>query len=208
MKHVSLDIHDGSVLRTRMDLLLQYKEHYPDFKVSLFWIPFDAELEISQQRLLRGELLERIKENLDWIQLIPHGLTHMPQEFLRCDRATMQDTLATIDEAMTKDGLPYEKGFCAPYWLWNKDVVDVLDEAGWWGAVDRNQPGMLKTKRFYEYSHSIDEPFWTDDREITKLHGHMTGPSANALEANLASLLHIEPDAEWHFITDYLEEKA
>lgn len=205
---ISLDLHDFSVLCNHMDTLLKIKEHYPDFKVSMFTIPYDAVREITTQgRLVREQELQKIQNNLDWIQIIPHGLTHIPREFEKCDRWTMKMTLQAIDEAFTKDGLPYEKGFCAPYLLWNQDVVDVLNEEGWWGAVDKNQPEMICPDTFYKYTHSIDEPFWASADKVIKLHGHMDRPSTNAIEDCILNLLKLPQDAEWHFVTDFLEKK-
>lgn len=205
---VSLDLHDFSILNNHLDTLLEIKSHYPDFKVSMFAIPFDAPREISTQgRLMRSRELARVKENLDWIQIIPHGLTHMPREFEKCDRQTMRMTLLAIDEAFSKDDLPYEQGFLAPYWLWNQDVVDALDDAGWWGGVDRNQPKMACPERFYQYSHSIHEPFWKSTEPVLKLHGHMDPPSSNALEQCVTNILKLPHDVEWHFVTDFIERK-
>lgn len=205
---VSLDLHDFSVLNNRLDLLLKIKEHYPDFKVSLFTIPYDYQTERSVEgRTLRDKTLEKIKENLEWMQIIPHGLTHMPREFENCDKETFRMTLASIDEAFKHDGLPYERGFCAPYWLWNQDVVDVLNERGWWGAVDRNQPKMIRPDRYYIYSHSIDQPFWGANVDNLKLHGHIDGQSKNDLEGNFIKLFKLPSNTEFCFITDFIEEK-
>lgn len=128
---VSLDFDDFSVLRNRMDLLLELKEHYPEMKVSMFTIPYDYEMESTQLALQRDKFLKLIKENLDWIQIIPHGLAHLPREFEKADTETTRIALKAIDEVFSKDGLPYVKGFKAPQWLWNKDVVRVLNEEGW-----------------------------------------------------------------------------
>jgi predicted deacetylase len=202
---ISLDLHDFSVLRNRFDLLLKLKEHYPQAKVSLFTIPYDYEVEMTTQAVYRDKALSILKENLDWLQIIPHGLSHIPREFEKADAQTMELTLEAIDQMFTKDGIPYEKGFCAPYWLWTQDVVDVLDKHGWWGAVDRNQPNMLKTKRFYTYSHSIDEDFSKATGDL-KLHGHMGKPSSNGLGDCFTNLFKIDESATWHFVSDMLEE--
>lgn len=203
---VVFDLDDFSVIRSRMDILRQIKEHYPSFKLSAFTIPVDYEYEKSQLRLNRDVFLKDIHANLDWIQIIPHGLTHMPREFEKCDRETMLMSLAAIDEALTRDGLPYVKGFKAPFWLWNQDVVDVLDEQGWWGASDRNQPDMLRTKKHYEYTHSIDEPFWNAKTDLLKLHGHMTSPSSNNIEDCLLNIFKLPADATFHFASEFVEE--
>lgn len=208
MKKVALDLDDFSVLNNRMDLLLKVREHYPDFKVSLFTIPFDAQIESNPQaRTLRDKSLELIHKNLDWIQIIPHGLTHMQNEMANVDYYQFRDlVLPAIDEAFTKDGLPYVKGFKPPYWLYNADVVRVLDERGWFTATDRNQPEMLKGKRNYQYTHSLEEPFFESTKDTILLHGHIDGVSKNDLEENFLNLFKFKEDIEWHFITDYIEE--
>lgn len=207
MTKVSLDLHDWSPLNNRMDLLLKIKEHYPTFKVSLFAIPFDVAYETGTQRMYKPAALKVIKENLDWMQIIPHGLTHATREMEKCDYKLFKEgVMPSIKEAFDTDGLPFVKGFCAPYWLWNKDVVKVLDEEGWWGAVDRNQPDMLKTKRFYEYSHSIDEPYYKSNLDTLKLHGHI-GSSDNDLEKCFVNIFKLPADVEWVYVTDFIEEK-
>lgn len=205
---VVLDFDDFSVLRSRMDLFLKLKEHYPKLKVSLFTIPYDYQYEGSTLRIQREEALAIIHQNLDWMEIIPHGLLHIEREFEKCDRWTMKMALQSIDETFRKDGLPYVKGFKAPYWLWNKDVVDVLDEEGWFGAVDKNNKNTLKTKKFYEYGYSIAEPFWlAKGEELLKLHGHMTLPSDNNFEDCFLNLFKIPHDADFDFVSDHLEVK-
>lgn len=206
MKTVALDLDDFSILNSRMDLLLKIKEHYPGFKVSLFTIPLDPRYEMSTQKIYREQALKVIHENLDWLQIIPHGITHLPEEFLNCDYYTFRDAvIPAIDEQFKKDGLPYEKGFKAPYWLWNKDVIRAMDEAGWFGATDRNQPDMLKPKKNYVYTHSLEEPFYLSKDEIIKLHGHIDGVSRNDLEKNFLNIFKLPGDIEWKFITEVME---
>lgn len=206
VKTVVLELDDFSVLRNRMDLLTALKEHYPKLKVSMFTIPFDYEYETSMLRIQRPKALEWIKNNLDWIQIIPHGLTHIPREFEKADRETVEMAFQGIADTFENDGLPYERGFKAPQWLWNQNVVDWLNYNGWWGAVDRNQPEMLRPERYYEYDFSIHEPFWESDKEVLKLHGHMTLPSENNLEDCLLNLFKLPNDVDFEFVTQHLEK--
>jgi hypothetical protein len=201
------DFDDFSVLNNRLDLLLRLRESYPNIKISLFTIPLDIVYERDvTAKLLREKTLEKIKENLDWLELIPHGLLHMPREFEKCTYDTMKNYIfPAIKEAFDKDGLPYVKGFKAPYWLWNADVVKALDEEGWWGAIDPKQE-MIKTKRFYKYSHSIDEPFSKAvGVDVIKLHGHITNASSNGIERCLFNLFKMNPKAEFKFASEMLE---
>lgn len=196
---------DFGIHNNRFDLLYKLKEHYPNAKVSLFMVPVEMVSASTEAFIWQEKRIEEIKKNLDWLQLIPHGLSHIPHEFANCDYYTMRDlVLPSIDEAFKKYGLPYEKGFCAPYWLWTDGVIKALDEAGWWGAIDRNQPEMKKTKRVYKYNYSTHEPFWKYPEETLKLHGHIDGKSQNDLEFTLPNLLKIPQDAEWHFVTDFV----
>jgi len=204
MPKVSLDIDDSTIFFVNWDKLLRLKERYPTMKVSFFHIPFDFQSEKSLLRTMRNKGLKLLEENLDWIQLIPHGVAHLPQEFLNVFKEDLPLVFNAINEFMEDDNLPYEKGFKAPQWLYNQDLVDFLDEKGWWLAVDRNQPKAPRAKRFYEYNYSIDEKFWESKEPVWKLHGHMGAPSLNNIEDCFLNLLKIPLDAEWHYITDYL----
>ena len=203
-KKACLDLHDFSVVNNRLDLLLKLKDNFPGFKVSLFTVALDIEADWGPF-CIRKESLREIKRNLDWIQIIPHGLTHN-KELERCDYFTFKNKIMpAIKEAFDKDGLPFEKSFCAPHWRWNEDVVRALDEEGWWGAVDRNQPTMLSTKKFFKFSHGLHEPYLESDADTLKLHGHVYGLK-NDLGRCLGNLLKLPVSTEWHFATDFLEE--
>ena len=206
MQKVCLDLHDWSVLNNRMNLLLKFKENYPDFKVSLFTVPYDIKDDWGQS-LIREEILNEIKKHLNWIQIIPHGLTHSGSEMRNYDYQTFKEIiLPRIKQGFEIDRLPYVNGFCAPHWRWSEGVVKALDDEGWWGAIDRRQPKMLSTKKFYRYSYCLDEPFWESKDEVLKLHGHIYGTS-NDLGKCFGNLLKLPLNTEWHFVTDFLEEK-
>lgn len=198
---IALDLHDFSVVENRLDLLLKLKELYPDFKVSLFTVPIDKKKDWGSY-LVRRENLAKIKANLDWMQIIPHGLYHdSNQEMMVGYEVFKHDILPKIEEAFQTDGLPYEKGFCAPHWRWTEEVVKVLDEFGWWGAIDPRQNKPCP-KRFYAYSHKLDEPL---EGELLKIHGHIYG-TKNDIGLNFNKLTNLK-DVEWHYITDFIENK-
>ncbi len=204
---VCLDLHDFSVVNNRLDLLLKLKEHFPNFKVSLFTVPLDIESDWGAYAI-RQDTLKQIKGYLDWIQIIPHGLTHAVREMKDCNYNTFKnEIIPKIKEAFDKDGLPFVNGFCAPRWKWNEGVVRALDEEGWWAAIDGNQPKMLSTKKFYKYSHCLDEPYLESGLDTLKLHGHIYG-TRNDLGKCFDNLLKLPRSTEWHFVTDFLEEKT
>jgi hypothetical protein len=206
MRTISLDLHDGSILRTRYDLLDILKEHFPKLKVSLFWIPYDYIFEMGQIRTLREDKLQEIKKRFDWIELIPHGISHLEYEFAKCSCEVMEMYVNNIEKEFTKDGLTMVKGFCAPNWLWTQDCVDVLNEHNWFGATDRNQPDMIKPRRNYIYTHSIAEPFWEEKEQDLRLHGHIDGVSDNDLEKCIVNMMKMPRDAEFKFVSEVINE--
>lgn len=196
---------DFSVVNNRMDLLLKLKEHFPNFKVSLFTIPKDQKMDWGPY-IMRSEYLKLIHDNLGWMQLIPHGYEHNGSELRNADyRYFKEVTLPAIVQAFKEDGLPFERGFKAPHWRWSQGVVKALDEKGWWGAIDPRQPGMERPRKFYCYSHALDHPFWTSSRDV-QLHGHVYG-TANDLGKCFDNLLKLPKDVEWCYVTDFLEEE-
>lgn len=201
---ICLDLDDFSVVNNRMELLLKMKREIPQFKVSMFTIPTDIKTDVGPY-LIRKELLSIIKDNLDWIQIIPHGYLHNGREMRKMNYQTMKETMDKIEKAFDHDGLSFERGFKAPHWSWNTDVVRALDDAGWWGAIDPRQPNMSSTKRFYKYSDSIDAIEYSKD--VLKLHGHIYGTRNDFGKCFNNLLTQNIREAEWVFVTDFIEEK-
>jgi len=200
---ICLDLHDFSVVNNRLELLFKLKEHFPNFKVSLFTVPIDKSSDWGPY-LIRGDIITYIRE-LDWIQLVPHGLTHEGSELRKCDYERFKyEILPAVRETFEVNGLTYVRGFCAPHWKWTDGVVKVLDEEGWFGAVDRDKE-MPCPKIFYKYNFLLNEPFWEHDGDL-KLHGHIYG-TKNDVGLCFNNLMKLPLDTEWHFVTDFLETK-
>lgn len=201
---IVLSIDDFSVVNNRLDLLLKLKEIYPGFKVSLFTVPIDVKTDWGTYQIV-DDLLQEVKKHLNWIQIIPHGLTHNGREMKHMSYEDMKKTIPLIEAAFKNDGLPFEKGFKAPHWSVSDGVVKALEEAGWWLAVDPRQPQMPLTKKFYRYTQSIDQVLDLN-ADVLKLHSHIFG-TKNDLGKCFDNLLKIPKEATWHFATEFLEEK-
>lgn len=209
MKTVVLDFDDFSVLNNKLDLLLKLKEIYPKLKVSLFTIPYDIayESKVTDKRI-REKALEDIKKQLDWLEIIPHGLIHVPREMEYTGYGSMRKFMIPfIDACFKKDGLPYVRGFKAPHWEWSADVVRALDKEGWWGAINVHYKDMLKTKKYYVYQFNADKPFWESKLDILKIHGHITYEMQDSIERCFTKLQAIPKDAEFKFASEVLDTK-
>lgn len=207
MKTIILDSDDFSLENNQLFYLDKLKDQFPKLKISMFYIPWDYRYYAQILDFQREQMVEEIKKRSDWIELIPHGLSHKDREFENVKYEDMDVIFSAIHEVFEHYKLPYIKGFKAPQWLYNEDLVRYLDEKGWWLAVDRNQPNAPRTKKFYEYSHSIDEPFWDSTDDIIKLHSHISLPSANNIPDNMMNLIRMPQDAEFKFISEYMYEK-
>lgn len=201
-KIVVLDIDDFSVEVNNLYYLDLMKKTYPKFKVSMFYIPFDYQNYDRLMDFQRQDVARMIRERLDWIELIPHGLTHTKQEMMEIKDDDYETIFKAIREGFDHYGFPMVKGFKAPQWLYKQNLVDYLDSKGWWMAVDRNVPTAPKTNKYYQYTHSIHEPFWLSAQDEVRLHGHISLPSANNFTGNLTNLMKIGPETEWKFISE------
>lgn len=201
---VALDLHDFNIVSPRMEPLLRLKEYFPNFKVSLFTIPEPRPSDYGPY-LTRHETLREIKKHLDWMQIIPHGVNHeSSREMKHCSYEEFLNTvIPTITRAFERDGLPFEKGFCAPHWRRSEGVIQALNQAGWWEAVMREEKAL--PEKFYRYNYLLNEPFWESAEPVLKLHGHTFG-TKNDVGLCFDNLLKLPRDTEWHYVTDFLEE--
>lgn len=200
---ICLSLDDFSAVNHRMDLLSKLKFIYPNFKVSLFTVPIDTPQDWGMYQI-RKENLAMIKDNLDWIQIIPHGLYHNHGREMQINYEEFKKVIPRIEEAFNKDGLPFEKGFKAPHWRWTEGVVQVLDELGWWGAIDPRQK-MPCPKKFYKFTHTLDN--FPLNEEVLKLHGHIYGTKNDLGECSRSLLPYKFKEATWHYVTEFLQTK-
>ena len=201
-----LDLHDWSFVHSRMHVLRKLKNYFPDFKVSLFTVPIDEKQDWGAYTII-GNRIKFFNEGdyAEWIQIVPHGLYHTRLEMHKSSYEMFKNSqLPAIEGAFEASKISYEKGFCAPHWRWSEGVVKVLDEEGWWGAIDRDMV-MPCPKKFYQYNFLLNEPFWRAEGDL-KLHGHVYG-TRNDVGLCFENLLKLPRDTKWGFVTDFLEDK-
>lgn len=101
-----------------MDALFTLKKRYPNLKVTLFAIPFKTSLD----RLLT------IKK-IPWIEVAVHGLDHSYREMLFLSKEEILEGFSKIDFFI------FEKGFKAPHWRLNEQVIGCCNEFKMWVAL-------------------------------------------------------------------------
>lgn len=181
---ISLSLDDFSVVQNRLDLLLKLKDKFPNFKVSMFTIPIDKQMDYGPY-LIREDSLKEIRKCLDWIQIIPHGLHHNGREAKHWTKDQFKNEIVPqIAEAFNKDALPFVRGFKAPHYAISEGVSGGLKELGW--------------RLFGKEGHALHHEWPEGD---LKLRGHVYG-CADDLGKNLDKLMRLPQAAEWCFITE------
>jgi predicted deacetylase len=207
MNKICLDLDDFSVENNNLWYIDKLREQYPNFKLSAFFIPYDLQhfnyLDEQQKNKARG--LIRIGVAEGWLELIPHGVSHMFGEFQKADYKAMKLAIDGYEEYFKILDVPYVKGFKAPNWLISDEAIKCLDDNGWFLATDTNQVNSNKAKLNYEYNWSIDTPF--KGGELVKAHGHISLPSKNNLPDNMKNLAHIPADYKWEFVSTIVKQQ-
>ena len=65
---------------------------------------------------------------------------------------------------------------------------------------------MIKPKKVYTYSHSIEEPFWLSNDKELYLHSHMRAPSINNIEDCFLNLMKMDNSYDFRFASDFVKE--
>lgn len=127
MKTVAMDMDDFYIDPANgMNWLFWLKGKYPNFKITLFTIPFRS----------NNQWLREVKK-LDWIELALHGFQHDEEETFSLDVSRMDEYLKEFE----RTGL-YTKGFKGANWKVSWKLLDLLAKRGYWLAVKEtiNEP--------------------------------------------------------------------
>ena len=144
------------------ETLLQLREKFPKFKVTLFGVP----TKISQKRF---EELEETK----FIQVAMHGWNHNTvEECLKWkDLAAIKNYLCWWEELCERFSCVV-KGFKGPGWKLSNEVCKVLNERGWWIAVNKKGLSTYCLERSY-YSRQSIKNMIALDKDVLHLCGHL-----------------------------------
>jgi hypothetical protein len=163
-----------------MNCLFTLKERYPDFKVTLFTIPF---------RTSHAHLSDAKKAG--WIEVAVHGFNHSPQEMLTLSKEDIIKGFSRIDFSM------FVRGFRAPYWLMNEMVIECCNEFRMWLAIHHTKnPDSWKDLAKYGYYYPRD----MDNFECWYAHTYN-------IKDELPNLLKKwSPDQEFAFVSEAVED--
>ena len=196
-----MDFDDFTIHRN-MDLLLKIKEHYPNFRVTAFTIPYAQGLAVEERFEEKYKEWAKLIEGYDWIEVAVHGLAHTFGECDITDLDQVKKFMLTTETLLKRIGIKYSKIFKAPYWIMSETFYDYLKEEGWVVALDRNSVPIYSENDDYIYNWSFDEP--VPNGTIVKGHGHFIGTN-NGIDVCFSNLMKMPTDAKFLTIGEYLK---
>lgn len=202
---IVVDLDDFSPTKPGMEYLTMIREHFPNFKVTLFTPALDQAFVFKKTTEDKVKEWASIVRGLDWIEIAPHGLIHMKGELVG-SRDKIDTLINAVEEAFERKWeLPYQKIWKSPYWETSPTGYEALRDKGYIVAVDKNQPlPTVEGLKMYVYDESIADPL-PQDKTVVKYHGHIGGDyPPNDISTCMEQLLDMPTDATFLFVSEYI----
>lgn len=199
MKYV-LEFDDFSPRMHNLHLYEELHDHYPDFKVTLFTVPweirFGAQAPITQPEFEPWCKAVRQAVSEGWMEIAVHGLTHAPLEFgeISADGAFKRLTIAC--KMFENRKIPYAKIFKAPFWALSKEGKEKITSMGF---------AVVEDGYFHWNLADHQPPALTDTGSYCVAHGHVNAVCGNGIEDVFDTLMRLPPNTEFAFLSDYLK---
>lgn len=197
---IVLDTDDFSPLNHRFDMLDKLKDRYPDFKITMFTVPWEIRLSPDDKGTPITDSkydgwFYAVKAWIDkgWMEIAIHGLTHAPREFEKLTYDEAQKRILVAQKMFQNRGIPYCPLFKAPQWLISEEAKLAVRDMG-----------MFLVEDGY-YNWNLKDPM-PKNRTRLIAHGHVQNePSTrNGLEESFIRLCKIPSNAKWKFLSEVL----
>jgi len=185
------------------EILQSFKEHYEDYKVTLFTVP----LELRFGKIVKSTDVEYknwakvAKKAYDqgWCRFALHGFNHIEKEFEHLDYEQAQKRIAFGKEIFENVGIPLEPLFIAPNWLISEEAEKAVTDAGFKVLHDRYYQWNLKDRIPRETEHGD---------KIIIAHGHIQDGDGcnNGLAETRHTVMQLPSDTRFYFLHEALDE--
>lgn len=194
---ISLEYDDFSPLNHRFDLLEKLRERYPDFKVTMFTVPWEIRLSPDTKGTPITEKkykpwVDRVKkaQKEGWLNIAIHGLTHNINEFEKLGYDETKKRVVIAQKMFANVGIETNGMFKAPFWLLTEEGKLAVEDLG------------LKVMEDGYYNWNLKDEMPKGKKLIA--HGHIHDTMGNGLDESYFRLIKVPKEAEWVHLKDMI----
>lgn len=199
---VAIEYDDFGPVNSNFGILENFKEHYPNFKVTLFTVPWDVRFGRSFQESA-PITLEKFKpfveavNSCDWIEIALHGLSHAPLEFAELSYDAAIKRLVIGMKMFENVGIKnFAKIFKAPQWEISAEAEKAATDMGF----------VVMHDNYYNWNLASDKPNGNATEPFI-MHGHVQDVCENGMAETQHRVLKLPVDTEFLFLSDIFETK-
>ncbi len=193
---VCVEFDDFSPRNSNFGLLEDLKDHYKDFKVTLFTVPWEIRwgepTPITEEKY--RPFCEAIKKSVDWIEIALHGLTHAPMEFEKMSYEGAKKRIVVAEKMLINREITYAKIFKAPHWKISEGAEKAAFQLGFHVMKDG----------YYNWNLKDEMP---KGKDFLIAHGHIQNTMGNGLEEIMPKLLKLPTNTKFMWLSEHLGAK-
>jgi len=199
---VAIEYHDWSPVNSNFGILESFKEHYPNFKVTMFTVPWEVRFGNSFQdsapiTLPKFKPFVDAINSCDWIEVALHGLTHAPLEFAELSYDAAIKRIVIGMKMFENVGIKnFSKIFIAPQWGISPEAEQAAKDMGF----------VVLHDGYYNWNLASDKPN-ADATEPYIMHGHVQDVCDNGMQETQHNVLKLPADTEFLFLSDVFNTK-
>lgn len=197
---IAIEYDDFSPINSQFGVLESFKEHYPNFKVTMFTVPWEVRFgrnlqESSPITLPKFRPFVEAVNECDWIEIALHGLTHAPLEFAELSYDAAIKRIVIGMKMFENVGIKnFAKIFKAPQWALSPEAKQAALDMGFEVCEDG----------YYNWNLANDKPN-TDAVEPYIMHGHVQDDCNNGMAETQHRVLKLPVDTEFVFLSEVLK---
>lgn len=196
---IELDDFRDDLAEENLPVLLDLKEHFPNFKIAVGAITSKCS----------KRLLERYRKEYPFIEFFYHGCDHT---FSEMERWSREECVKKFYSRYLYYGDLITKIVRAPRWQINDQCREAIDDLDWVLLDHPDRDRLLPPTKKYFYEYSIDSFEVTEDTKLLKLHGHLghkhEDQCNNTIIHHWKNLIeNLPPETEFMFLSEYLKEE-
>jgi hypothetical protein len=183
---VCIELDDFGKDNHRLDLLMKLKEHFPNFKVTMFAIPAQCP----------DDWVAKLP---DWIELAFHGDTHAYRE---CEKWTHQEAFSFHFKYANKPR--FVNIFRPPYWLLSDQAHEYLNMYFFLCLHPDDKRANNYTYNWNLKDDYVDASFANSDADVLCGHGHVQNVCGNGLEESFNRIMQLPKDTDFYFVSEVI----